>query len=156
MKTFLYLSALAVLSLVAVHAGPMTREMPTKSVASLEKVATHVITGKVQRVWTSKEKEGRHTYLYAVAELQVEEAKANGEDGAPGKGELVYVRWFTRSWNGPGAKPAESNGHYGWTPKGGDRVRAYVARNAYDGWSKDNDDGGFNVVFPNGFVELTD
>ena len=36
-------------------------------------------------------------------------------------------------------------------PKEGDRVRVYLARNAYDGFG-DNGDGGFNVIGANGFA----
>ena len=50
--------------------------------------------------------------------------------------------------------PPSSPGHMG-TPVEGDTVRVYLARNAYDGFTMDNTDGGFNVIGGNGFEKLT-
>ena len=136
------------------HEPPTAAEIPLKSEAALRRAATHVVVGEVRRVWTSTEKEGRHRHVHAVAEVAVDAVEASRSEPAPKTGELVYVRWFTRSWIGSGPMPTESNGHYGWTPKRGDRVRAYVARNAPDGFTRENKDGGFNAIVPNGFAKL--
>ena len=52
--------------------------------------------------------------------------------------------------------PLSSNGHRGWTPAGGERVRVYLASRAHDGFhtADENGDGGFNVLHPNGFERL--
>ena len=38
--------------------------------------------------------------------------------------------------------------------KEGESLRIYLARNASDGFNRENKDGGFNVVFPNGFERI--
>ena len=54
----------------------------------------------------------------------------------------------------PNDLPESTSGHWG-LPKEGDAVRVYLARSGYDGFSKDNKDGGLNVVFGDGFRVLT-
>jgi hypothetical protein len=49
--------------------------------------------------------------------------------------------------------PPGTNGHRG-CPSEGATLRIYLARNAYDGFSDDNKDGGFNVIGANGFEEM--
>jgi hypothetical protein len=49
--------------------------------------------------------------------------------------------------------PPSTSGHRG-LPEEGDRVRVYLARNAYDGFTDQNEDGGYNVIGANGFELL--
>ena len=67
--------------------------------------------------------------------------------------ELVYARYWRRQWVGPGQMPTSTTGHRG-LPARGDKIRVYLAQNAYDGFSRDNNDGGFNVIGANGFQVL--
>ncbi len=126
-------------------------EMPTKSVEELTKVATHVVLGEVGAVYTYTEKKSGFVITHAVAELTLE-AQEKGDK--LDKATPIYVRW--KHLRDVSRTPrVGGSGHYGKTPKAGQRVRVYLARNAYDGWSADeNKDGGFNVVVPNGFEML--
>ena len=93
---------------------------------------------------------GDWKYTRFVAEIRVDECEKG--DGVK-KGELVYVRYYRRAWVGAGEQPPSSSGHTG-LPAAGDAVRVYLARNAYDGFTPDNTDGGFNVIGGNGFEKL--
>ena len=68
-------------------------------------------------------------------------------------GETVSVRYWTREWTWFGETPLLPAGHRG-LPKEGDRLRVYIARNGYDGFSYDHDDGDNRVIGPNGFEAL--
>ena len=114
----------------------------------LRKSATHIAVGEVVRVYSVKEREGSFEVHRYVAELKVD-AVEKGEGIA--KAEPLYVRWFTQQWKGPGPGPTGSSGHYGWTPKAGQKARVFLAKNAHDGYTPDNQDGGYNVLVPNGF-----
>ena len=111
----------------------------------LEKIATHVVVGKVQAIYSYKEREGRFEYDRKVAEVKVEKVEKGKVSGG-----LVYVRYWSREWKGLGLPPPGGQS-YGPQPKKGQICRFYLAKNAYDGWSKDqNRDGGYNVVYVNG------
>ena len=111
----------------------------------LERIATHVVVGKVQAIYSFTEREGNYEYVRKVAEVKVEKLeKGKGLD------RLVYVRYFDRHWKGKGLVPP-GGGSYGPQPKKGRTYRFYLARNAYDGWSRDGaQDGGYNIVYVNG------
>jgi hypothetical protein len=115
----------------------------------LRKRATHVVVGKVRSIYTRESREGKWRYTRYVAEVSVNEVE-KGEGLA--KGALVYARYWRRGWLG-GKPPADTSGHRG-LPKEGETLRIYLARNAYDGFTKDNKDGGFNVIGANGFERL--
>ena len=118
--------------------------------AGLRKVATHVITGTVAKIYERKSREGTWNYTRYVAEIHiktVEKGEGLSVDG------LVYVRYWRRSWAGPGMVPPSTGGHRG-LPNEGDAIRIYLASKAYDGFFSDNDDGGFNVIGANGFEAL--
>ena len=111
----------------------------------LEQVATHIVVRKVQAIYSRTEREGRYEYDRKVAEVKVDKVEKGKVDGA-----LVYVRYWSREWKGIGLPPP-GGGSYWPQPKKGQVCRFYLARNAYDGWSKDeNQDGGYNVVYVNG------
>jgi hypothetical protein len=59
----------------------------------------------------------------------------------------IARRWIIR-------RTAPSPVHHRGLPASGYSVRVYLARNAYDGFTNQNKDGGFNVVGPNGFEVL--
>lgn len=122
-------------------------EVPNRSPEQLMKQATHVVIGDVVRIYERKEQEGLREVKRYLAEVRIK-AVEKGEGIETGS--LIYVRYFTRS-NPPGV--ADTAGHRG-LPKDGDHVRIYLARNASDGFDRTNNDGGFNVLFPNGFEQL--
>ena len=76
--------------------------------------------------------------MTALARTIVEKAPAASgwsEEALP-DGPL-YVRWTYRTyrnrwWWGDDTPPLSSNGHRGWTPEGGERVRVYLASRAHD------------------------
>ncbi len=117
--------------------------------AQLGKTATHVITGHVTDIYDRTETVGNWKYTRYVAEIRVVGCeKGKGVQ----KGDLVYARYWRRSWIGAGRVPPSTAGHRG-LPSDGDTLRVYLARNAYDGFTRDNKDGGFNVIGANGFAE---
>lgn len=117
----------------------------------LRKTATHVVTGKVMAVYEQTETAGNWSHTRYVAEI-----RADGTEKGDGvnKGDLVYARYWHRTWIGKaGGPPPDTAGHRG-LPNNGDSIRVYLARNAYDGFDPDNKDGGFNVIGANGFEKL--
>jgi hypothetical protein len=125
-------------------------EKVNMSPEQLRKTATHVVTGQVTAVYARTETEGDWKYTRYVAEVRVGECEKG--DGVK-KGDLVYVRYWRRTWVGKGRVPPSSGGHRG-LPSAGESIRVYLARNAYDGFTPNNKDGGFNVIGANGFETL--
>jgi len=120
------------------------------SPAQLLKTATHVIDGQVLAVYERTETHGDWRYTKCLAEVRVDTCdKGEGLK----KGDLIYVRYWQREWIGKGDVPPSTIGHRG-LPKDHETMRIYLARNAYDGFSNDNNDGGFNVIGANGFEKL--
>ena len=141
-KTTALLSVL-VFSLVACQHAWAEKALYSKQ--QLERIATHVVVGKVQAVYSFTERESQYEYVRKVAEVKVTKLEK-------GKGpeRLVYVRYFDRHWKGRGLVPP-GGGSYGPQPQKGGTYRFYLARDAYDGWSRDgSQDGGYNVVYVNG------
>ena len=120
----------------------------------LETIATHIVVGKVQAIYSYKEREGiplvsGYEYDHKVAEVKIEKV----EKGKISES-LLYVRYCSRTWKGIGLPPPGGQS-YENQPKKGQTCRFYLARNAYDGWSrKGNKDGGYNVVYVNGIQTI--
>jgi len=119
----------------------------------LEKIATHVVVGKVQAIYSYKEREGipvvsGYEYDRKVAEVKIEKA----EKGKIAES-LIYVRYWSRKWKGLGLPPPGGQS-YENQPKKGQTCRFYLAKDAYDGWSKGSQDGGYNVVYVNGIQPI--
>ena len=120
----------------------------------LETIATHIVVGKVQAVYSYKDREGirlvsDYEYDHKVAEVKVEKV----EKGKISES-LVYVRYWSRTWKGIGLPPPGGQS-YENQPKRDQTCRFYLARNSYDGWSrKGNKDGGYNVVYVNGIQPI--
>ena len=156
---------LLVCAAVPVAASLAAPEIPMRPPEMLRSGATHVVTGTVQRVYLSEERDGRWDVGEHVAELRVDGVE-KAPQGSGWSSEVlpegpVYVRWMTRAfrkrwWWSDGTPPLSSAGHRGWTPEPGQRVRVYLARRAHDGFhtADENGDGGFNVLYPNGFERL--
>ena len=117
-------------------------------------IATHIVVGKVQAVYSYKEREGiplvsGYEYDHKVAEVKIEKV----EKGKISES-LLYARYWSRTWKGIGLPPPGGQS-YENQPKKGQTCRFYLSRNAYDGWSrKGNNDGGYNVVYVNGIQPI--
>lgn len=117
---------------------PLTRK-------ELEKIATHIVVGKVQAIYSRKERVGNYEYMRFLAEVKVDK-----QEKGEGPEDLVYVRYFTIGWKGPGKVPEGPSGHFP-LPKQGHTHRFYLSQYAYDGLLLGGSkDGGFNVVYGNG------
>ena len=116
----------------------------------LREVATHVVTGKATAIYDRTEKKGDWNYTHYVVAIRVQESEKG--DGIQ-TGDLIYARYWRRTCNGFPRIRLSTHGHRG-LPTEGDELRFYLARNAYDGFYLDNNDGGFNVVGANGFERL--
>jgi hypothetical protein len=119
----------------------------------LQEIATHIVVGKVQAVYSYKEREGipvlsGYEYDHKVAEVKIEKI----EKGKMSES-LVYVRYWSRKWKGLGLPPPGGQS-YENQPKKDQTCRFYLAKNAYDGWSKGSQDGGYNVVYVNGIQPI--
>jgi hypothetical protein len=125
----------AALALVAPRAGA---EVPNQTPEQLRRHATHAVAGEVQTLYASVSRVGDYEETKGVAEIRVTDVEKG--DG-PKPGDLVYARYWTRKWVGAGHPPPGSAGHRG-LPKAGDTVHVHLKR---------ADDGGYNVLLPNGF-----
>jgi hypothetical protein len=150
MSVFRNLGLLSVVFILATLAIPVRAEAPNMSPEHLRETATHVITGNVIAVYQQQKATPYWKYTRYVAEVRVAECE---KGDAIKKGDLVYVRYWRRSWVGWGRVPLSTAGHRG-LPSEGEFSRIYLARNAYDGFDPDNNDGGFNVIGANGFQKL--
>jgi hypothetical protein len=147
MSRWLLLVSLVVLVTPAV---PIRAEKVDLTPEQLRKTATHVVSGEVTAIYSREVKRGKWDYTHYVAELSVDNVeKGEGIEA----GELIYVRYWSKRWTGGGLPPPDTSGHRG-RPSEGDSLRIYLARDAYDGFTRDNNDGGFNVIGANGFEEL--
>ena len=111
----------------------------------LEQIATDIVVGKVQAIYSRTEREGNVEYVHKVAEVKIEKIEKGKVTD-----ELIYVRYFDRHWIGKGLIPPGA-ASYSPQPTNGGTCRFYLSRDAYDGWSLDGaQDGGYNVVYVNG------
>ena len=128
---------------------PIRAEKVDMSAEDLRKTATHIVTGQVVAIYERTESDGDWKYTRYVAEVRVTECEKG--DGVK-KGDLVYIRYWRRGWQGKPNPPPDTAGHRD-LPGDGATIRAYLARNAYDGFGETKD-GGFNVIGANGFEKL--
>ena len=152
MKKFFYLTGIGVF--IFCFASLLHAAKAPSSKQQLETIATHIVVGKVQAVYSHKEREGiplvsGYEYDHKVAEVKIEKV----EKGKISES-LLYARYWSRKWKGVGLPPPGGQS-YENQPKKGQTCRFYLARNAYDGWSrKGNKDGGYNVVYVNGIQPI--
>jgi hypothetical protein len=142
LKHYAYCATVMLLLASAVRA-----EKIDMSPAQLQDTATDAVIADVVAIYDREETVGDWHYTRYVAEISID-AVDKGESLK--KGQLAYVRYWKRKWIGAGQIPPSTSGHRG-LPSTGDTVRIYLSRNAYDGFTKDNNDGGFNVIGANGF-----
>lgn len=142
-------SVLAMLLLVGLV--PAVAEKPMSSPAQLASTATHIVRGEVVRVFTRVRQQGKFRVTHYVAELKVAAVEKGDEIRLD---RPLYARYWTQAWTGAGYPPPGTGGH-GPLPDEGASVRAYLARNAYDGFGSERHDGGYEVIGVNGFQILT-
>ena len=148
MKEFFYLTGICVI--IFCFAPLLNAAKAPSSKKQLETIATHIVVGKVQAVYSHKEREGiplvgGYEYDHKVAEVKIEKV----EKGKISES-LVYVRYWSRKWMGIGLPPPGGQS-FSPQPEKGQMCRFYLAKNSYDGLSeKGNQDGGYNVVYVNG------
>ena len=149
MKKALCCCLLPVVALLLFARSTVAEKAPM-SPKKLRSGSTHVLTGKVQAVYSRQEVKGDWTYTRYVAEIVV----ASVEKGkGPEKGKPTYVRYWKRKYRGL-FPPPSIYGHSG-LPSAGDEVRVFLAQRANDGYGHVNKDGGLDVLGPNGFQKLT-
>ena len=152
MKEFFYLTSIGVF--VLCFAPLLNAAKAPSSKKQLETIATHIVVGKVQAIYSHKEREGiplvsGYEYDHKVAEVKIEKV----EKGKISES-LVYARYWSRTWKGIGLPPPGGQSFEN-QPQKGQTCRFYLARNSYDGWSrKGNKDGGYNVVYVNGIQPI--
>jgi hypothetical protein len=134
-------------ALVVVLATSLMAEVPSIPKDALHRAATHIVTGDVVRIYDRSYAHGAGATIRYISEVRVK-AVEKGEGMVPES--LIYVSYFTLD-NPP--HTTGTSGHRG-LPKDGDRIRFYLVRNADDGYGAENNDGGLNVLFPNGFEQL--
>ena len=139
-------------AVVLLQVSAIRAEKASMSPAKLRETATHVVVGKVSAIFSRQQTVGDWKYTNYVAEITVDKIE-KGEKKMIKTGELAYVRYWKRTWIGEGKLPTSTTGHRG-LPSAGDTVRVYLARNAYDGFTGKNMDGGFNVIGANGFEKI--
>ena len=148
MKEFFYLTGICVI--IFCFAPLLNAAKAPSSKKQLETIATHILVGKVQAVYSHKEREGiplvsGYEYDHKVAEVKIEKV----EKGKVSE-KLIYVRYWSRKWMGIGLPPPGGQS-FSPQPEKGQMCRFFLAKNSYDGLSeKGNQDGGYNVVYVNG------
>jgi hypothetical protein len=112
-------------------------EIPDLNSVELQATATDILAGKVARIYSYSDRSSDLQTTHYVAEIKVKQVD-KGKYNEP----LVYVRFWRKSYRGPGLAPP---GHYGHRniPTAGSSTRVYL-RHA--------EDGGFDVLSPNGFA----
>ena len=143
------ITCLLTVAVMSILARPVQAEKVDMSAEDLRKTATHIVTGQVVAIYERTQTDGDWKYTRYVAEVRVAECEKG--DGLK-KGDLVYIRYWRRGWQGKGDPKPDTSGHRG-LPSDGATIRAYLARNAYDGFGETKD-GGFNVIGANGFEKL--
>ena len=141
-------TSIAVLTvLMLASAGQLRAEKAPMTPEELLETSTHAVVGTITTIYQREETIGDWHYTNFLAEIHVEKCeKGEGVEADS----LVYARYWRRRWVGLGLMPPSTSGHDP-LPDEGDQVRAYLAKNAYDGFTRDNKDGGFNVIGCDGF-----
>ena len=147
-STLVLLSAVA-LTAVLIPALPSHAEKAPESAENLLKRSTHIVTGKVQAIYTRQEKTPEWIYTRYVAEILVSSV---GKGESSKVGSVTYARYWTRSFRGSVPPPSVS-GHYP-LPKQGDTVQAFLVQGKNDGYGNKTTDGGLDAIGPNGFKVL--
>ena len=136
--------------------SPIWSAKAPSSKQQLEKIATHIVVGNVKAIYSYKQSEGIPLVSGYVYDRKVAEVKIKRIEKGKIAENLVYARYWSRSWKGIGLPPPGGQS-YDPQPKVGQTCRFYLAKNASDGWSSQdsNQDGGYNVVYVNGVEPIS-
>jgi hypothetical protein len=145
-RAFLTLAAAGCLAL------GLRAAVPEASPEKLRREATHIVVGRVVRVYSAPERAvGKQRMVRLVAEVTVQEVE-KGESVRPG--DTIFARYWRAEWLGtPEEAPPDATTSIAPAPRAGDRVRAYLGLDRENGLGKDSGRG-LNVLFPNGFQIL--
>ena len=110
----------------------------------------------MQAIYSYKQSEGIPLVSGYVYDRKVAEVKIKRIEKGKIAENLVYARYWSRSWKGIGLPPPGGQS-YDPQPKVGQTCRFYLAKIASDGWSSQdsNQDGGYNVVYVNGVEPIS-
>ena len=131
-------------------AVPTRAEKAPLSPEQLRKTATHVVIGEVTAIYTRSETAGDWQYTRYVAEVRVG-GKRKGRWAEEGRSRLRTVLASSMD------QSAETGTEHQWALGPAEtrrELRIYMAKNAYDGFTEANKDGGFNVIGCDGFERL--
>jgi hypothetical protein len=117
-------------------------EIPKLSEEKLQALASHALTGTIERIYEQKEKRGDYEYTYGVAEVAVKRVDKGTDVVA---NDRVFVRFWRQKWIGDGVIPPGHSGHWD-IPTKTDSAEIYV---------KGDRKTGFDVLSPNGFFKVT-
>lgn len=124
---------------VAGLAAAAYAEIPNKSPDQLEELASHIFSGKVLKIYSTVDRSSpKLEFTYSVAEIQVADIEKGEHEGR-----LAYVRFWHKRFMGDGPPEPSHYGHRG-VPKVGSHTRVYVMT--------EEEDGGYDVLSPNGFA----
>ena len=116
-------------------------DIPPEPPEVLTERASHILEGKVGRIYSTAEDRGDWRYQHKVAAIGIEHVK---KGTGVSTGDRLYVRFWNKQWIGKGPLPPGFSGHRG-IPRLGEKVRVYLTN---------GQDGGFDVLAPNGFQKV--
>jgi hypothetical protein len=140
--------ALAAFTLLA---GSTSAEKINMPPSALRQIATDVVIGKVVSISQQTATEGDWRVTHYTAEVKV---LATEKGNTLKRGRLFSARYWHRSWAGSRKVASFGTAGYRGLPSEGETLRIYLARNAYDGFTYANHDGGYNVIGANGFEPI--
>ncbi len=133
---------------LALLVQPTRADKPVLRPADLQRKATHIVEGKVLTISQRTSRKGDTKTIRYVAKIKVGEV-VKGTGVKPG--DIFPARYWQTVWLGKGQAPPDAANRYFDPAQVGAKVRVYVGRDHGGVWP---DDGGFNVLFPNGFKTL--
>lgn len=121
--------------LLTIAAGWAIAEVPPRSPEDLQSESTDIISGTVNAIYSREVKDREITKTHYAAEITVSKT----EKGDLKPGDLIYIRY----WRMTGHPPGWVGPSGAWNaPKEGDGVLVFLSK---------AQDGGFDVLQPNGF-----
>ncbi len=140
-----WIAATAGLLALALLVQPARPAKPVLGPAALERKSTHVVEGKVLDISQRVSRKGDIKTIRYLAKIKVGKV-VKGKGVKPG--DVFPARYWQTVWLGEGVAPPDAANRYFDAPKVGATIRVYVGRDHGGVWP---DDGGYNVLFPNGF-----
>ncbi len=142
------ITATAGLLALALLVQPARTAKPVLRPADLQRKSTHIVEGKVLDISQRASRKGDTKTIRFVVKIKVGKVvKGKGVKA----GDVFPARYWQTVWLGEGRAPPDAANRYFDVPKVGATIRVYVGRDHGGVWP---DDGGYNVLFPNGFKTL--